>query len=512
MILTLIVGSVLLLCRELARAQSAQAVVEGRITNQATGQPIPMALVIARNLQTNIHSYRYTNEYGLYYFPALPPAAYALRVDALGFQPEERSAVELSVASHTELNFSLQASAPGTAAPRGQFPAPRQTSPQNILLIMYGSDAAIPRALLVGLPTPPTETLVGSVSSLIDQRKISELPLSGRDVYTLLVLQPGVTSDNATARGLGFSVNGQRVSSSNYLLDGVDNNDLLITGPATLVSADAIQEYRMTTNNFTAEFGRSSGFVANAITRTGTNSLHGTVYEFFNHDRLNANSFAYNWQGVRRPPHRQNQYGASVGGPVWRERLFFFGNFEQARTSGESQPSSVFVPAPALVSLLPQDSLAKRLLTLFPPPSGESLPETQLFSLKQFVIPTVQRNTFGLWRSDYSSLAGSHRISVRYAASHQTTDNFFFSVYPGLNAPLELKSQSVAVNYTSELAGGSNEFKFGIIRSSTGARRAHPELPTILFPPQLCRTGAPRDGIQFRLLFPRLTVSPGGDS
>jgi len=491
LISTLVVGSVLLLCWEPAVAQSAQAVVEGRITNQTTGQPIRQALVIARNLQTNTQSYRYTNEYGLYYFPALPPAAYALRADALGFQPEERSRVELSVASHTELNFALQLSPPGAASPRGLVPAPQNVNPQNILLIMYGSDAAIPRALLITLPTPPTETLASSVSSLIEERKISELPLSGRDVYTLLVLQPGVTSDNATVRGLGFSVNGQRVSSSNYLLDGVDNNDLLITGPATLVSADAIQEYRMTTNNFTAEVGRSSGFVANAITRSGTNALHGILYEFLNHDRLNANSFAHNWQGVRRPPFRQNQYGASVGGPLRRDRLFFFGNFEQARTSGESQPFEVVVPTPALVSLLPQGSQAKRLLSQFPPPRGEPLPDTSFFALKRFVLPAVQRNTFGLWRSDYSSLSSSHRISVRYAVAHQTTDNFFFSVYDGLNAPLEVKSQSVAVNYTSELAAGSNELKFGAVRSSTGARRAHPELPGILFPPSFSALALP---------------------
>ncbi|MGH9785960.1 MAG: TonB-dependent receptor domain-containing protein [Terriglobia bacterium] len=472
-------------------AQSALAVVEGRITNQATGLPIRQALVIARHLQTNIQSYRYTNEHGLYYFSALPPGAYAVRADALGFQPEERSAVELSVASHTELNFALPPSPPGTATPQGLVPAPRQTRPQNILLTMYGSDAAIPQALLSALPTPPTETLVGSVSSLIDARKISELPLSGRDVYTLLVLQPGVTSDNATARGLGFSVNGQRVSSSNYLLDGADNNDLLITGPATLVSAEAIQEYRVATNNLSAEFGRSSGFVANAITRSGGNALHGTVYEFFNHDRLNANSFAYNWEGVRRPPLRQNQYGASVGGPMRRDRLFFFANFEQAQTSSESRPSEVVVPTAALVSLLPPGSQAKRLLTEYPPPSGEPLPDTPFFALKRFVLPVAQRNTFGLGRADYASLASSHRVSVRYAVSRQTTENFFFSVYEGLNAPLEVNSQSVAVNYTSELAGGSNELQFGAIRSDTGARRADPGLPGILFPPAFSALSLP---------------------
>ena len=409
------------------------------------------------------------------------PGTYALRADALGFQPEERAGLELTVASHTEVNFTLRLSAAGTAAVPGPPSAPGRTGHPNILSIMYGSDAAVPQAVLVQLPAQLTETLLTSVSRLIDERRILELPLSGRDVYTLLVLQPGVTSDNATGRGLGFSVNGQRVSSSNFLLDGVDNNDLLVTGPATLVSADAIKEYRMTTNNFTAEFGRSSGFLANAITRAGTNAVHGTLYEFFGHDRINANSFAYNRQGARRPPFRQNQYGVSLGGPVRRDRLFVFGNFEQSRSSSESTPLQVLVPSQVLISILPEGNRAKQLLTQFPPPRGEPLPTPgfEFFALKSFVIPAVQQNTFTLGRSDYVFPGGSRRLSARYALSRQTTDNFIFSIYPGLNAPLIVQSQSLAANYTDELAGGSNELKFGYTRNSVSARQPHPELPTV---------------------------------
>ena len=291
-------------------SQTSQATLQGQIINRSNGQPVAGAVVIERDLERNSQSYRYTNDQGIYYFPALLPGTYSVRVDALGFRPEERSAVTLAVASRVELNFGLNAT---ETSPQQAQAVPVKPNAKNILSVMYGSDAAVPQAVLTDLPLQSTETLVASISSLITEREILELPLSGRDVYTLLVLQPGVSSDNATNRGLGFSVNGQRVGSSNFLLDGVDNNDLLVTGPATFVSADAVKEYRMTTNNYTAEFGRASGFVANAVTRTGGNALHGTLLEYFNNTRLNANSFNYNALGIARTPYHRDQYGGSIG-------------------------------------------------------------------------------------------------------------------------------------------------------------------------------------------------------
>jgi len=472
---------ILIFADTVSYAQTSQATLQGQVIGMATGQPVPKALVIERNLQTNSQSYRYTNEQGLYSFPALLPGTYSVRVDALGYQAEQRSPVELPVASRIELNFALNMRNVAPPPPAPLRSAASGITASNILSIMYGSDAAVPQAVIISLPTLGTDTLIGSISSLIDERKILELPLSGRDVYTLLVLQPGVTSDNATARGLGFSVNGQRVGSSNFLLDGVDNNDLLVTGPATFVSADAVKEYRMTTSNFTAEYGRASGFVANAVTRTGTNSLHGTIYEFFNHDRLNANSFIFNWQGTSRQPYRQNQYGASIGGPLRRDRLFFFGNFEQNRSSSQSQPFTVFLPSPLFISIIPSASPAKGLFANFSPPSGQVVPNTGgLVVSRQVFIPVVQQNSLALGRADYNSPNGRHHLSGRYAYSEQTTDDFFFNIYPGLNTPLVSPGQNFGANYTRDLYGGVNELKFGFSRNSVRLLRPHPELPTIL--------------------------------
>ena len=477
-LLILLAGLPLVARPNRGQAQSSQAVLLGVVTNEASGVPLAKALVIERNLQTNAQSYRYTNEQGLFYFPAMLPGMYSVRVDAGGFQPEERSPVELPVASQIELNFSLHQSA--TPAPSAAPSAARiGANLSNPLAVMYGADAAVPQALLVSLPLRITETLIGDISSLIDERKILDLPLSGRDVYTLLVLQPGVSSDNATARGLGFSVNGQRASSSNFLIDGVDNNDLLVTGPATLVSAEAVKEYRMVTNNFTADFGRASGFIANAITRTGTNSFHGTLYEFFNHDRLNANSFASNWQNLPRLPYRQNQYGASLGGPVRRDRLFFFGNFEQLRSSSESPPSNILLPSSQYVASFPAGALAKELLGSFPPPAGQPIAGVPFAVADRFTFPLLQRNTFAMGRMDYNSPGGGQHLGLRYAFSQQTTDDFLFSPYPNLNAPLVVRGQNLAINYIRDLFGGSNELKFGFNRNSVNVLRPNSRFPTL---------------------------------
>ncbi len=472
-----------------AGAQSAQAGLFGRITAGASGNPLARALVILRNQQTNQSLYKFTNEQGLYSFAAVPPGVYSARVDSPpGYQPEERTPVELPVGSRIELNFVLKTgaesvTAAATAVPSsraGSAAAPRTgASAREVQAFIYGADAAVPVAIVVPLPVQVTETLVGSLSSLIDEREITESALSGRDVYTLLVLQPGVTSDNATGRGLGFSVNGQRSASSNFLLDGVDNNDLLVTGPATKVSADAVKEYRMSTNSYSAEFGRASGFIANAITRSGTNALHGSLYEFFNHDRLNANSFTQNMVGQKKQPFIQHQHGASLGGPIVRERMFYFANFERMTSSSRSQLAEVFVPSPELVAAA-RGPIARRLFAEFPVPDGDPVPGAPFARSIKFHYPLVQANLFGLGKVDYSTRDSKHRLSARYSISQAKADHSYFSIYPALDEPLSAQGQNMVGNYTRDLWGGSNEFKAGFNRSHVSLLRPHADVATFM--------------------------------
>src|SRR5439155_22523749 len=154
------------------------------------------------------------------------------------------------------------------------------------IVTFFGPDVDSSRSGSFEAQRGRTGALESTVSQVIDSRQINNLPLAGRDVYTMLATQPGVTSDLATQRGLGLSANGQRPSASNFLLDGLENNNYLITGPLVTVAPEAIQEYRISTNNFSAEYGRTSGFLANAITRSGSNAFHGAGYLHVINDAL----------------------------------------------------------------------------------------------------------------------------------------------------------------------------------------------------------------------------------
>ena len=145
-----------------------------------------------------------------------------------------------------------------------------------------------------------------AVSSVIDANQIEQLPLAGRDVYTMLIALPGVTADAGTSRGLGDSINGQRPSSSNYLLDGLENNNYLITGPLTAESPEMVQEYRVSTNNYSAEYGRTSGFVANAVSRGGSNQFHGIGYWYLKSCRAECQRLPGKSRGDQ-PPRRQRK-------------------------------------------------------------------------------------------------------------------------------------------------------------------------------------------------------------
>ena len=152
------------------------------------------------------------------------------------------------------------------------------------------------------------------MSQVIDPVLIRELPLAGRDVYAALATQPGVASDAPTGRGLGLSVNGQRPSSTNFMLDGVENNNYLLSGPLTRVAPEAVQEYRISTNNFSAEYGRTAGVVANAVTRSGGAAWHGIAYLFLKNEWLNANDFQRNARIVRAFRSRNSSPGSLSAG------------------------------------------------------------------------------------------------------------------------------------------------------------------------------------------------------
>jgi outer membrane receptor protein involved in Fe transport len=306
----------------LCSSQVAQnAEVSGVVTDPAH-RMIPAATVTIRNTQTNVIKTALTNSVGAFYLQ-LSPSNYEIRVTANGFSPLLRTGVVLDVGQKVDLNLSLSV---GSAA--------------QTVTVSSGSEAL--------------QNESASVGSLITGEEIARLPVNGRNYTRLILLSPGVSSvqtaqADGTVSGTNlFSVNGQREQDNNYTLDGVDNNFFHFSSPGASPPMDSIAEFRVATDN-SAEYGRSMGASVSLITKSGTNRLHGSLYEYLRNGDLDANDWFAKLHGLARPRYAQNQYGATLGGPVvlpklfdGHDRLFFFMSYEGFRSAkGSTSISTV---------------------------------------------------------------------------------------------------------------------------------------------------------------------------
>ena len=184
---------------------------------------------------------------------------------------------------------------------------------------------------VTGAP-PVVDTSSTQLGAVVNERSSTQLPLNQRDVYQLLQLQPGVQSQLGNDLFYGsdragvVTVNGGRGRSNNYTVNGGDGNDLFANLPAVEPSPDSIEEFRVISNSFDAEYGRNSGAVVNVVTKSGTNDLHGSFYEFFRNDVLNAHPFTFVQSS--KPAFKQNQFGGTIGGPIKKDKTFFFASYE----------------------------------------------------------------------------------------------------------------------------------------------------------------------------------------
>ena len=299
-------------------AQQETGRITGTVKDQS-GAVVPGASVAVKNIATNAERTAVTGRDGSYVVTNLQPATYEVSVAMTGFNTSKKQA-NVTVGGVTTLDFALTVGATQTT--------------------VVVSEAAV---------QVDTESQV--LSSVITTKQVLELPTLTRNPYDLVAISGNVSPGDPrdTARGAGYNINGQRSASTNILLDGSDNNDSFTATVGQSVPLDSVQEFSVVSSSFTAEYGRASGGVVNVATKSGTNEFHGTVYEFNRVSRLTSNGFDNNAQGIPRAIFTRNQFGFSVGGPVVKDKLFFFNNTEWFRIRSSST-NTALVPTPQLIA------------------------------------------------------------------------------------------------------------------------------------------------------------------
>lgn len=279
-------------------AQTFTASIVGTIRDD-TGGVLPGVTVTVENIKTGLSRSGITNDSGNYSIPQLPPSEYKVSTSLAGFKKETRTGIVLQVGQEARMDFILKV-------------------------------GEITEEVVVQSGSPLVQTENASLSSVIDEQKVVEMPLNGREFYQLAQLAPNVSApaQNSTLsfRG-GFNVAGNSEIANNFSLDGTDNNDEGINGPTFRPSIDAIKEFRVMTGTYNAEYGRNSGGQVVVTTKSGTNEFHGTLFEFHRNSALDARSFF----SPRKPAFRRNQFGGTAGGPILKDRTFFFVNYEGLR-------------------------------------------------------------------------------------------------------------------------------------------------------------------------------------
>jgi len=299
--------------------QTTQGLVSGRVFDARSGQPVAGARVQCESYMGGPAMLARSGADGYFVLPLLSPGLYRLRTEAPGYQAQELYHVELPVAGRLEYRFRLRLL--GDVWESGEYRS--VFMPDSGVLTFYGPDVDTSHSVILGNALIGKGALESSISQVVDPVEVQDLPLAGEDVYTTLILQPEVAAGTADARGLGLAVSGQRPTSSNFLLDGVENNNYLVSGPLMMVAPDAVQEYRISTNYFSAEYGGTAGVLANAVTRGGGNQWHGVAYVYGQNTALDGNDFQRNLVGLPDTPLQQVQPGFQVGGPIMKNRFSF---------------------------------------------------------------------------------------------------------------------------------------------------------------------------------------------
>src|SRR5688572_962127 len=458
----------------------AQSSTTGSITGTVRdpqGAAVPKAEITVTEEKTGATRTVTANEDGFYNIPSLPAGLYTISTSPAGFKKTVTTGVDLHVNENKTVNLDLQVG-------------------QVTETVTVTSDSA------------PVETRSGEVSSLISEKQVTELPLNGRNYAQLALMVPGVspvtqagaggafaTRGTGLNAGVDMSVNGNQSNSNLWTVDGVNNMD--VGSNRTLLvfpSVDAIQEFRVERNSFSAEFGQAQGAVVNLITKGGSNDFHGTFFEFFRHDSLNANNFFINRAGGEKGKLKYNNFGGNFSGPIVKNRAFFFWSEEWRRErrgvvlsarvptaaektgdfSGTLTGNLPHVPGGVCTSAdtsgcfpgnrIPANLLSPAglaLMNLYPDPTGPGVGDWATTQLQP--IDTRQ----DMIRGDVT-ITDKMNLMVRYINekwTHLAASNNFWgdSPYPTLSSDWAQPSHTFAVKLSNTLSSRAvNEFQFSI--------------------------------------------------
>jgi len=521
-----VLATIFLLCAPSTAAQVESGQIAGTVTDQS-GAVVPSATVTITNLATNAVRTTETSASGAFLVSSLEPATYQVSVSSTSFKPFS-ARVEVTVGAHVTLDAKLSVS------------------------------STITEVEVVGAGGVAVNTQSQDLSQVVSTQQIALLPSLTRNPYDFIAISGNVSSgdntttsgssgQNLTSRGVGYSINGQRESGTEILLDGIENVAVFNASIGMLIPIDATQEYSVITNNFSAEFGRASGGVVNVTTKTGTNSFHGSAWEFNRLSAYTANTYANDAANAAagsvvapKGIYTRNQFGFAIGGPFFKDKLFFFESTEWTRVRSTASETQEIVD-PTFVSMLPANAqayfsafgagaspasgavttagqLAAAGVTVGPVNGTTPVPaSTPVFDVVNFHAPfdaggDVPQNTYTLdGRLDYTMNANT---TMFFRAAKQSLDQFtgasFYSAYPQYNVGYTAANQSYLYSITHTfsptlLTNGKISFsRFDDLNSFNTALTGTPNLmivpptdpvtSTLIQLPGLENYGAPGEG------------------
>jgi len=442
---------------QFAIGQTARATIFGTVTDQA-GAPLEGVTIQLTQESTGLTRTVISQERGYFVMPLLAPGRYTATASFEGFKKEIRRGIILNVGEKAKLDFVLQV-------------------------------GSVEEEIVVNADASPIQS--GSArGQVIDNRTMTGLPLNQREFLQLAQLAPGSVppapeSRLSTQANSGINVNGAREAANNFLLDGVDNNDLFLNRFVVTPSIDAIQEFKLLSSTYDAEYGRSGGAQINVALKSGSNELHGSLFEFFRNSRLDAKNF-FDLPDQKTPKFQRNQFGGSIGGPIRKYRSFYFLNFEGLRTrKAETRLSSVPTVDQKRGDFTGTGTLLRDPFTGLPFP-GNKIPQNRIHPVGLAIaqlFPDPNRATQGQnfisspifrQRATQFNVKLDHKFipSNSFYLRYSFLDDFQFSPYaskgpniPGFGITVLDRGQNLAIGDTQIVTPNLvNDFRFGFNR------------------------------------------------